>query len=176
MIQIFTFVEPADLIRLSRTNKQLRTYLTTRSSSWIWRKSRVNAGDIPKIYPSITEIQFAYLLFEPLCSVRILFTSASLRVANNKSSSFANRRKSSMSFGLALFAAARTVWLKSAFLCRILIWISEFMINSRFSTLSELRFSPKFQSLPAEVFVFAPFHRLRSTRPPQCKLRYCSWA
>ncbi|KAE9394605.1 hypothetical protein BT96DRAFT_827474 [Gymnopus androsaceus JB14] len=119
LFEIFTFVEPADLIRLSRTNKQLRTYLTTRSSSWIWRKSRVNAGDIPKIYPSITEIQFAYLLFEPLCSVRILFTSDSLRVATNKSSSFANRRKSSMSFGLALFAVARTVWLKSAFLRRI---------------------------------------------------------
>lgn len=78
--KIFCYLEPRDLLRLSRTSHELRNILMSKSSEDIWRAARQNLrGELQPPPPDLNEPQYAYIMFEPFCHVRIfLLISLSL--------------------------------------------------------------------------------------------------
>ncbi|KAK1219525.1 hypothetical protein PQX77_017760 [Marasmius sp. AFHP31] len=66
LFEIFVCLEPRDLLRISRTSKDLRNILMSKSSLFIWRTSRKNAS-VPDPFPRMSEPAFAHLLFDPHC-------------------------------------------------------------------------------------------------------------
>ncbi|KAJ3873208.1 hypothetical protein F5051DRAFT_360569 [Lentinula edodes] len=69
-LEIFCYLEPRDLLRLSRTSHELRNILMSKSSEDIWRAARQNLkGDLQPPPPDLNEPQYAYIMFEPFCHV-----------------------------------------------------------------------------------------------------------
>lgn len=69
--QIFTYLGPADLLRLLLVCQCLRRLLSSKAALYTWRAARENAG-LPTLLPhGIAEIDYATLLFRPYCSVRL---------------------------------------------------------------------------------------------------------
>jgi len=67
--EIFGHTHPVDLIMLTRSNKLLRSYLMSKSSSSVWQEARKNvAGGTPSCPSDLSEPQFAHLLFMPECT------------------------------------------------------------------------------------------------------------
>ncbi|KAL0577163.1 hypothetical protein V5O48_004840 [Marasmius crinis-equi] len=66
LYKILCLLTPYDLLRLSRTSKNLRKILMSKSSLFVWKACRENAG-VPDPLPSINEPAFARLLFDPHC-------------------------------------------------------------------------------------------------------------
>lgn len=72
--QIFGFLEPADLLFLSRANKAFRKVLLSKSAVSVWKAARVNRGGVPNPMPNMSELQWAHLLFGgSQCCVCLLF-------------------------------------------------------------------------------------------------------
>ncbi|THU81978.1 hypothetical protein K435DRAFT_692490, partial [Dendrothele bispora CBS 962.96] len=68
-IQIFGHLEPLDILRLSRTSRDLRNLLTSRSSEHVWRNARLNVEELPSLPTDLNEIQYAKLVFDAICQV-----------------------------------------------------------------------------------------------------------
>ncbi|KAF9259059.1 hypothetical protein L218DRAFT_963925 [Marasmius fiardii PR-910] len=66
LFEIFGYLEPFDLLRLSRTNKDLRQILMSKSSILVWKSARMNV-DLRDPIPSLSEPAFAHLLFDHHC-------------------------------------------------------------------------------------------------------------
>ncbi|KAL0574785.1 hypothetical protein V5O48_007177 [Marasmius crinis-equi] len=66
LYEIFCLLTPYDLLRLSRTSKDLRKILMSRPSLFVWKACRESAG-VPDPSPSMSEPAFAQLLFDPHC-------------------------------------------------------------------------------------------------------------
>ncbi|KAL0577111.1 hypothetical protein V5O48_004864 [Marasmius crinis-equi] len=66
LFEIFGYLEPFDLLRLSRTSKDLRRALISRSSKSVWKAARANLG-VPDPLPSMSEPKFAHFMFDPHC-------------------------------------------------------------------------------------------------------------
>ncbi|KAF9265206.1 hypothetical protein L218DRAFT_924350 [Marasmius fiardii PR-910] len=66
LFEILGFLDPLDILRLSRTSKALRHILLSRSSTSVWKTARRNLG-VPDPIPSMSEPAFANLLFDPHC-------------------------------------------------------------------------------------------------------------
>ncbi|KAL0577161.1 hypothetical protein V5O48_004838 [Marasmius crinis-equi] len=66
MSEILSLLTPYDLLRLSRTSKDLRKILMSKSSLSVWKASRNNAG-VPDPMPTMSEPAFARLLFDSHC-------------------------------------------------------------------------------------------------------------
>ncbi|KAG7098138.1 hypothetical protein E1B28_000108 [Marasmius oreades] len=64
--EIFTHLEPYDLLKLSRTSKSLRNIVLNRSVSPLWKNAREKAG-IPEPIPTMSEPAFIDLLFDRYC-------------------------------------------------------------------------------------------------------------
>ncbi|KAJ3863348.1 hypothetical protein EV359DRAFT_82448 [Lentinula novae-zelandiae] len=63
-LEIFCYLEPRDLLRLSRTSHELRNILMSKSSEDIWRAARQNLkGDLQPPPPDLNEPQFA--IYDP---------------------------------------------------------------------------------------------------------------
>ncbi|KAK7449715.1 hypothetical protein VKT23_013188 [Stygiomarasmius scandens] len=69
IFEIFSYLEPLDILRLSRTSLDLRNLLTTRSSEHVWRTARFNFEGLPPLPPDLNEMQFAHLAFDNYCHV-----------------------------------------------------------------------------------------------------------
>ncbi|KAF9073121.1 hypothetical protein BDP27DRAFT_1319432 [Rhodocollybia butyracea] len=69
IFEIFRYLDSSDILRLSRTSKDLRGILMSRSSERIWRTARENIADLPPLPFDLNEIQYAHLLFDPSCHV-----------------------------------------------------------------------------------------------------------
>ncbi|KIK58609.1 hypothetical protein GYMLUDRAFT_693142 [Collybiopsis luxurians FD-317 M1] len=70
VLEIYSYLEPLDILRLSRTSKDMRTFLMTRNNAIIWRKARLNVPDLPPLLEDISsEPQYASLVFESYCHV-----------------------------------------------------------------------------------------------------------
>jgi len=69
LIQIFSHLEPLDILRLSRTSRDLRDLLTRRSSEHVWRTARLNVEGLPPLPPDLNEMQYANLAFDNFCHV-----------------------------------------------------------------------------------------------------------
>jgi hypothetical protein len=67
--QIFGHLNPADILHLARTTKELRVILMDRSAQWIWQRTRTNVKDLPDCPDDMTEPQYAHLAFDPQCHV-----------------------------------------------------------------------------------------------------------
>ncbi|KAJ8085525.1 hypothetical protein PM082_004343 [Marasmius tenuissimus] len=66
LYKIFGYLEPYDILKLSRANKKLRGILMSRSAEAVWKASRRNV-DLPDPFPDMSEPAFANLLFYPHC-------------------------------------------------------------------------------------------------------------
>lgn len=69
-LQIFSHLEPIDLLHLARTNKSFRALLVSRRSTALWRAARRNIPDLPECPEDISEPALANLLFLSNCHVR----------------------------------------------------------------------------------------------------------
>jgi len=69
-VQIFSYLEPLDILRLSRTSLDLRNLLTSRSSEHVWRAARLNVHGLPPPPTDLNEMQYANLAFDNHCHVR----------------------------------------------------------------------------------------------------------
>ncbi|KAF5373096.1 hypothetical protein D9758_001493 [Tetrapyrgos nigripes] len=69
IFEIFSHLEPLDILHLSRTSLDLRNLLTTRSSEHIWKNARLNVEDLLPLPPDLNEIQYAHLFFDTSCGV-----------------------------------------------------------------------------------------------------------
>ncbi|KAJ8085550.1 hypothetical protein PM082_004368 [Marasmius tenuissimus] len=64
--EIFGYLHPQDLLRLSRTTKTIRKFVLDKSAAHAWRKAR-ERSDVPEIIPTTSEPVFASLLFDTHC-------------------------------------------------------------------------------------------------------------
>ena len=79
-LQIFAFVHPMDLLRVSWTNKAFRNILAKETSRHVWIASfnNIPKSQRPPLCPEdLTEIAYANLLYNPLCKVRVCLCSTS---------------------------------------------------------------------------------------------------
>ncbi|KAE9405949.1 hypothetical protein BT96DRAFT_1015209 [Gymnopus androsaceus JB14] len=76
-LEIFTHLDPGDLLRLARTSKELRNMLMSKSSESIWRATRSNVEGIPPLPDDLSEPQYAHLLFSQYCDLCLKGTPAS---------------------------------------------------------------------------------------------------
>jgi len=66
--QIFSLLEPLDVLRLARTTKALRNVLMSRTAMSIWKQALSN-DELPKCPDDLTEPQYANLAFSEHCHV-----------------------------------------------------------------------------------------------------------
>ncbi|KAJ7182729.1 hypothetical protein C8R43DRAFT_11888 [Mycena crocata] len=66
LAEIFSWLSPLDLLTLARTSKPLRAYFMNQRNAFLWRASRALVG-LPRCPPDLSEPQYAYLAFVPLC-------------------------------------------------------------------------------------------------------------
>ncbi|KAJ3514172.1 hypothetical protein NLJ89_g2520 [Agrocybe chaxingu] len=66
--EIFSQLNPLDILNLSRTTKELRKMLLNRSSIFIWRRSRENIEGLPECPKDLSEPQYADLVFGRNCN------------------------------------------------------------------------------------------------------------
>ncbi|RXW22245.1 hypothetical protein EST38_g3619 [Candolleomyces aberdarensis] len=67
LLEIFSHLEPADLIHLSRTTKALRSIMMVRSSRSIWTQALSSIPDLPPCPDDLIEAQYANLMFTDYC-------------------------------------------------------------------------------------------------------------
>ncbi|KAL0575687.1 hypothetical protein V5O48_006275 [Marasmius crinis-equi] len=58
MLEVFSHLEPGDILQLSRTSRELRRYLMSRESSSVWRTARANVSGLPALPFDMTEPRF----------------------------------------------------------------------------------------------------------------------
>ncbi|KAJ7185456.1 hypothetical protein C8R46DRAFT_982058 [Mycena filopes] len=64
LLEIFSHLEPKDIIQLSRTNHTFRSHLLSSASKSVWRNARENV-DGPDCHEDMSEQQWAHLLYGP---------------------------------------------------------------------------------------------------------------
>ncbi|KAK0494992.1 hypothetical protein EDD18DRAFT_1106848 [Armillaria luteobubalina] len=69
--KIFSKLDPLDLLRLSRTTKDLRALLLQRSSTFIWKRARQNVKGLPPLPEDLSEPKYAHLAFDKYCDSHI---------------------------------------------------------------------------------------------------------
>lgn len=80
VLQIFSHLDPKDLLNLSRTTHFLREIVISRQSRHIWRTSLANVRALPPCPADLTEIEYASLAFDDYCHVS---SSLSLTMYNS---------------------------------------------------------------------------------------------
>ncbi|CAA7265274.1 unnamed protein product [Cyclocybe aegerita] len=66
--EIFSQLNPLDILNLSRTTKELRKMLLSQTSIFIWRRSRENIESLPECPKDLSEPQYADLVFGRNCN------------------------------------------------------------------------------------------------------------
>ncbi|KAI0789493.1 hypothetical protein C8Q75DRAFT_164856 [Abortiporus biennis] len=67
LYEILVELSPKDLLSLSRTTKDFRNLLVSKSAIGFWQTAFKNSPDLPPRYPDMNELQFSNLLFSPHC-------------------------------------------------------------------------------------------------------------
>ncbi|PBK65738.1 hypothetical protein ARMSODRAFT_1022171 [Armillaria solidipes] len=75
LLEIFSHLEPRDLLHLCRTNKFLRSILLNRNSLSVWRGARQSLNDLPDLPEDLSEPCYASLLFDKYCQFCLHATS-----------------------------------------------------------------------------------------------------
>jgi hypothetical protein len=68
-VQIFSWLYPQDLLRLSRTTKSFCKILMRPLTKSVWKSALLNAR-MPKCPPELSEPEYASLAFDTYCHVR----------------------------------------------------------------------------------------------------------
>ncbi|QRV86994.1 hypothetical protein RhiJN_15012 [Ceratobasidium sp. AG-Ba] len=66
--EIATFLTPADLLSLARTNKPLRKMFMTRTAQHLWKATISNIPHLPECPPQLSEPQYISMLYSNTCS------------------------------------------------------------------------------------------------------------
>ncbi|KAJ3825670.1 hypothetical protein EV361DRAFT_806764 [Lentinula raphanica] len=74
VFEILSYLEPYDLLKLAWVNKSFGSLLMSRSSTFLWRRARMNADNMPHPSFDMSEPAHARLIFVNHCSVRTLNT------------------------------------------------------------------------------------------------------
>ncbi|KIM36512.1 hypothetical protein M413DRAFT_31565 [Hebeloma cylindrosporum] len=85
LFEVFSHLDPKDIIHLARTNRIFRDTLVARSATFLWKAARERYG-APECPFNVSEPQWAVLLFESNCQVRrshSAFTFGSICGAKN---------------------------------------------------------------------------------------------
>ncbi|PBL01868.1 hypothetical protein ARMGADRAFT_953994 [Armillaria gallica] len=77
LLEIFSHLDPHDLLHLCRTSKSLRAILLDRSALSVWKSARRNLENLPNIPDGLSEPQYASLLFDKYCQLCLASTKAS---------------------------------------------------------------------------------------------------
>ncbi|TEB34521.1 hypothetical protein FA13DRAFT_1486462 [Coprinellus micaceus] len=67
VFEIMSYLQPADLISLSRTSRRMREVLLSKSSRLVWRTSLSNVRGLPACPIDMAEPQFVNLIFGQNC-------------------------------------------------------------------------------------------------------------
>ncbi|KAJ7709574.1 hypothetical protein B0H17DRAFT_1190776 [Mycena rosella] len=67
LFEIFSHLEPPDVLHLARTTKDLRNVLMSHSAISIWKSAFLNDPDLPGVPEGLNEPQYANLAFSPHC-------------------------------------------------------------------------------------------------------------
>lgn len=73
-MQIFSRLDPLDVLRLAQTTKALREVLMRRSARFIWKKALTNV-DLPQCPSDMTEPEYTRLAYDSHCYVSSLLQS-----------------------------------------------------------------------------------------------------
>jgi hypothetical protein len=74
-VQVFSFLHPYDLLRLSRTTKTLRGLLMARSARSTWIQALAAVPDLPPRPEDLSEYAWTRLLFDGVCHVSLVVDS-----------------------------------------------------------------------------------------------------
>ncbi|KAK0494977.1 hypothetical protein EDD18DRAFT_289815 [Armillaria luteobubalina] len=74
IFEIFSKLDPLDLLRLSRTTKDLRALLLRRSSTSVWKRARQNIEGLPPLPEDLSEPKYAHLAFDKYCDICLRYT------------------------------------------------------------------------------------------------------
>ncbi|KAJ7085777.1 hypothetical protein B0H15DRAFT_846335 [Mycena belliarum] len=67
LFEIFSCLQPPDVLRLARTTKALRSLLMSHSAISIWKSAFMNDPDLPGAPDGLSEPRYANLAFSPHC-------------------------------------------------------------------------------------------------------------
>ena len=67
--QIFSHLDPLDLLHLARSTKAFRSFLLNKNAIGIWRSAREHIEGLPPCPPYLSEPAYANLAFSPYCHV-----------------------------------------------------------------------------------------------------------
>ena len=70
-LQIFSHLEPLDLLHLARTTKLFRNYLMSRRSALLWKTAQRNLDCLSDCPPYLSEPAYAELMFGLQCHASI---------------------------------------------------------------------------------------------------------
>ncbi|KDR81904.1 hypothetical protein GALMADRAFT_264184, partial [Galerina marginata CBS 339.88] len=71
LFEAFSFLNPHDLLNLTRVSKSFRETLLDGKSKTVWQQCQINLchGGIPNCPADLSEPHYAHLLFEPICHI-----------------------------------------------------------------------------------------------------------
>ncbi|KAK7452728.1 hypothetical protein VKT23_012129 [Stygiomarasmius scandens] len=78
LFEIFSYLEPLDILHLARTSYELRDLLMDRASASVWRAAHCNINGLPPLPFDLDEPQYASLCFDNYCHVCTVHSSHSL--------------------------------------------------------------------------------------------------
>ncbi|TCD62300.1 hypothetical protein EIP91_007096 [Steccherinum ochraceum] len=87
--EIFQHLTPPDLLSLSRTNKEFRSFILRKNAVGIWRGARQNIEGLPDCPSYMSEPAYANLMFSPHChrcltgNIQNIIVPFSVRYCNN---------------------------------------------------------------------------------------------
>ncbi|RDB24012.1 hypothetical protein Hypma_008636 [Hypsizygus marmoreus] len=67
LFEIFGHLHPLDILHLAQSTREMRAFLMSRSSAFVWKQARSNVEALPDCPPGMSEPQYADLLFCPRC-------------------------------------------------------------------------------------------------------------
>ncbi|KAE9395466.1 hypothetical protein BT96DRAFT_756006, partial [Gymnopus androsaceus JB14] len=71
VFEVFTHLDPIDLLSLSRVSKLLQNTLMSKTSSSIWRAACSNMPSLPPIPEHFSEPQYAHFILSEYCDVSV---------------------------------------------------------------------------------------------------------
>ncbi|CAL1694456.1 unnamed protein product [Somion occarium] len=67
VFEVFSYMQPMDLLNLARTNRPFRDLLMSRTSAQFWKAARRNVDGLPDCPPDLNEPAYANLCFDAHC-------------------------------------------------------------------------------------------------------------
>ncbi|KAF9019844.1 hypothetical protein BDZ89DRAFT_898247, partial [Hymenopellis radicata] len=69
LFEVFSNLEPLDLLRMSRTTKTLRSLLMDKSYISVWQSALEGIEGLPPVIEGLSEPQYVNLMFDNHCHV-----------------------------------------------------------------------------------------------------------